>query len=111
MERQQRRRTALQPAAQDPATYTQTARGAAAAAAAEPAAAELVHVLHGTLSLDAALVGLNITEAYQLLHQTLNLPPGVTALVDGEEVEPRFRLGAGSTLEFVRRAGVRGAWR
>jgi hypothetical protein len=110
MERQQRRRIQPQPApdtAITPPAFTHAA--ASAAAASEPAIAPLVHVVHGPLSLDVALAGLTITEAYQLLQHTLNLPPGVTALVDGDEVEPRFRLGAGTVLEFVRRAGVRGA--
>jgi hypothetical protein len=109
MERQQRRRNPSATAVQAPAAPAETARTPAASAASAPAVAQLVHVLHGPLALDAALVGLSITEAYRLLQHTLNLPAGVTALVDGEEVEPRFRLGAGSTLEFVRRAGVRGA--
>ena len=107
MEQQQRRRNLSRPAPAAPAETTEAAQAPAAAPA--PVVAPLVHVLHGPMALDAALVGLSITEAYQLLQHTLNLPPGVTALVDGQEVEPRFRLTAGSTLEFVRRAGVRGA--
>ena len=68
-----------------------------------------VHIVNGPLTLDAPLAGMTITAAYQLLQHTLNLAPGVTALVNGNEVEPRFRLESGQVLEFVRRAGVKGA--
>lgn len=74
----------------------------------EAVAAQLVHVIHGPLSLDVPLASMTIREAFELLQHTLHLAPGAVALVDGREVEPVTRLGAGSVLEFVRRAGVKG---
>jgi hypothetical protein len=61
-------------------------------------AAQLVHVIHGPLSLDVPLASMTVLEA----------SPGVVALVDGREVDAATRLNAGSVLEFVRRAGVKG---
>jgi len=71
-------------------------------------AAQLVHVIHGPLSLDVPLASMTVLEASQLLQHTLHLAPGVVALVDGREADPATRLNAGSVLEFVRRAGVKG---
>lgn len=82
-----------------------------AAESREPLREQLVHVIHGPLSVEVPLSRMTIAEAYELLQPTLHLPPGAVALVDGCEVDPTTVLRPGSVLEFVRRAGVKGCER
>jgi hypothetical protein len=80
-------------------------------AAAPRAVGQLVHVIHGPLSIDVPLANMTVQEAQELLRNTLHLAPNAMALLDGNEAGLTERIAPGSVLEFVRRAGVKGSSR
>ena len=54
------------------------------------------------------LSGQNVDTARKLLAQILNIEPGATALVNGQEVEGSHVLQRNDQLEFVKKAGEKG---
>ena len=83
--------------------------GQPAAEGGAAAASESVRVIHGPMMLDVALAGMTVGEAAELLRGTLHLTGDVEVIVNGDEATSETRLEKSSTLEFVRRAGEKGA--
>ena len=75
---------------------------------AELLVSSLVEVIAGPIKKEMNLAGMTVKDAYKALRDPLNIPPGVTALVDGKIADPETRLRPGSCLEFVKPAGEKG---
>jgi len=74
-------------------------------------AGDSVHVIHGPLTMDLALAGMTVAQARELLRSSLHLSDELDIVVDGDDATSDTRLARGNTLEFVRRAGEKGAVR
>jgi hypothetical protein len=68
-----------------------------------------VSIQWGAFTDTLAAQGLTVADVRRLLQRPHGIPPGVVAFVNGFEVGPTHRLGAGDTLEFQRETGEKGA--
>jgi hypothetical protein len=77
-------------------------------AEAELLTSSLVEVIAGPIKKEMNISGMTVKDAYKALRDPLNIPSGVTALLDGKIADPEARLRPGSCLEFVKPAGEKG---
>jgi hypothetical protein len=72
-------------------------------------ASEPVKVIWGPIMKELNVQGLTVGAAYRALQDALGIPADALPLVNGRRAEPDECLVAGDVLEFVRRAGEKGA--
>lgn len=70
-----------------------------------------IQLIWGATMGDFEVSGMTVAEVHDLFADVLGIPPGVTVNLNGEEVTGDTRLATGDALEFVRRAGEKGAAR
>lgn len=68
-----------------------------------------VQVIWGALTERMELEGMTVADAERLLRGPFRIAPRSRAVVNGRPVALDHRLAAGEVLEFVRRAGEKGA--
>lgn len=68
-----------------------------------------VRTTYGATTLDVPIAGLTVSEAYGQLREMMHMPESVIAVIEGRPANIHERVASGSTLEFVRRSGEKGA--
>jgi hypothetical protein len=68
-----------------------------------------VEVIHGVHAHSFPLASMTVRTARAELSERLNLDPTATATVDGFQVDEDFVLSEGQVLNFLKRAGEKGA--
>jgi hypothetical protein len=68
-----------------------------------------VQVLYGSMAESFELGGMTVSQARGLLERPYRIAPDALVTVNGSEPAPDQRLRAGDRVEFVRRAGEKGA--
>ena len=97
-----------------PTVHNQPARighGSGPAAEAGVDTSGTVEVIFGAAINAFEIVGRTVAEAHAELEEPLTIAPNVTILVNGVEADGDVRLNTNDTLEFVRKAGEKGAER
>jgi hypothetical protein len=70
--------------------------------------AETVTVYHGPYAEELPVVGQTVGRIRALFGDRFDLDPESQAVIDGRAVEDDYRIEAGQSLVFVRRAGEKG---
>ncbi len=83
--------------------------GSSGGGAAAAPGAGIVRTMYGPRILDLPVAGLTVGEAYEQLREMMHMPEHVMAVIDGRPANIHERVASGSTLEFVKRSGEKGA--
>jgi len=76
--------------------------------AAAPGAGSVL-TMYGPFVHNLPIAGLTVGEAYEQLREMMQMPEQVIAVIDGRPANIHERVASGSTLEFVKRSGEKGA--